>query len=909
MSWPSHGFIGQAVHYSLCSATVSWNNTLVISRSDRIMRRNPRFFRLTATVALTALLLDTVLPVAAFAQPAPPPLPPAPGQPTQNQGDPPARVGRVAGITGTVSFHNQGDTQWSPASVNYPVSSGNAFWTEPAAEAQLDVGDSRIALAGGSEFDIYTLDGNGLQGVAVQGESYVHLRGLGPDEAWSVQTPRGLVRLGGEGRYAIAVGSTDQPTLITVVEGSAQIEGPDLSLQVAAGQTATITGTDSFQGSVGPAQRDAFLTEQMNAERPAPPPPGVPAQVAAMPGGSDLYREGSWSEAPQYGQVWYPPVQQGWVPYRQGHWAYVAPWGWTWIDNAPWGFAPFHYGRWVEIGGRWAWTPGAVAVERPVYAPALVAFIGIGAGVALGAALASRSIGWVPLGPREQYRPWYHASDRYVREVNVNHVTNINRTNITNNNVTINNYINRGGATSIPAAAMAGSRPVQAIARPVSAQEFAQARRIVGQQPLRPSATTAGVTPVVARQLNLAPAAVSVRSAPGPAVRGQALGPGGAAFARPALVPAGRPIPNSAPGQAAAGAPSQVEPGHTGAPGAPNARELTEAGPNHSGGLNPGVPQRLGAAPNAVVQAHPGGPMPTGQAGTAVVPNATQPTNATQPNRPGGQPPGVQPTPGGALNAAQPIRPGGLPAGVQPIPGGALNATQPIRPGGLPAGVQPIPGGALNATQPIRPGGQPPGGQPATGGAPNAAQPIRPGGLPTGSQPVTGGALNTAVPVRPGGIPIGRPGWAGAPNVTTPAQGIQPMPGGTSNAFQPNRQSGGRPPGEPQFAHPNAPFAGSMPPAAVARPTAPQMVPRPVPAPAPAPMAAPHPAYQIAPAPRPEPHFAAPTPVAAPHFAAPAPQAAPHYAPPPQPVARPAPLPQPQVRPAPAAHEKRPGER
>src|SRR3954469_4273301 len=107
MSRPSHGFIGPTVYYSLCSATVSWNNILVISRSDRIMRRNPRFFRLTATVALTALLLDTVLPVAAFPQPAPPPLPPAPGQPTQNQGDPPARVGRVAGITGTVSFHNQ----------------------------------------------------------------------------------------------------------------------------------------------------------------------------------------------------------------------------------------------------------------------------------------------------------------------------------------------------------------------------------------------------------------------------------------------------------------------------------------------------------------------------------------------------------------------------------------------------------------------------------------------------------------------------------------------------------------------------------------------------------------------------------------------------------------------------------
>ena len=373
------------------------------------MRRNPRLFRLTSSVAVGALLWDAAWPLAAMAQPAPPPLPPAQGQPDQNQADPPARVGRVAAITGTVSFHNAGDTQWSTASVNYPVSSGNAFWTEPSAETQLEISDSRIALAGGSEFDVYALDASGLQGVAALGETYFRLRDLAPNEMWSVQTPRGLVHLGGAGRYGIVVGTTEQPTLVTVLEGSAQIEGPGVSLQVGAGQTATISGTDSFQGSVGPAVRDAFLTERLNAERPPPALASVPAQVAVMPGGADLYGVGSWSPAPEYGQVWYPPVSPGWVPYREGHWAYVAPWGWTWIDNAPWGFAPFHYGRWLQIDGRWGWTPGEAAVAGPpVYAPALVAFIGIGAGVALGAALASGSIGWVPLGPREPFRPWYH---------------------------------------------------------------------------------------------------------------------------------------------------------------------------------------------------------------------------------------------------------------------------------------------------------------------------------------------------------------------------------------------------------------------------------------------------------------------------------------------------------------------
>ena len=103
------------------------------------MQKNSRLFRLTASVALTALLSDTVLlsPLA-VAQPAPPPLPaPGQGRPdlNQNQGDPPARVGRIAGITGTVSFHNLGDTQWSAATLNYPVASGNAFWMIACGEA------------------------------------------------------------------------------------------------------------------------------------------------------------------------------------------------------------------------------------------------------------------------------------------------------------------------------------------------------------------------------------------------------------------------------------------------------------------------------------------------------------------------------------------------------------------------------------------------------------------------------------------------------------------------------------------------------------------------------------------------------------------------------------------------------
>jgi hypothetical protein len=100
------------------------------------------------------------------------------------------------------------------------------------------------------------------------------------------------------------------------------------------------------------------------------------------------------------------------------------------VDDAPWGFAPSHYGRWVNVSNRWGWIPGPRNV-RPVYAPALVAFVG-GSGWSVSISLGGGSpIGWFPLGPREVYVPSYQASRDYFNRVNVTN-TVINNTTITN---------------------------------------------------------------------------------------------------------------------------------------------------------------------------------------------------------------------------------------------------------------------------------------------------------------------------------------------------------------------------------------------------------------------------------------------------------------------------------------------
>jgi hypothetical protein len=618
------------------------------------MRRSPRLFRLAAGVALAALLGNAMLPLAPAAR-AQPPLSEQ-VSPDRTGGDPPERVGRVADLSGPVSWRTAADTQWTAAGLNYPVSSGDAFWTEPRATAGIEVSACRVTLAGSTEFDVTALDAGGMHAVLAQGEAYLHLRDVGPDEVWWVQTPRGLVRLTGAGRYGIVAGTTGQPTLITVLEGTADIEGPNLSLQVTANQTATIAGTDTFLGSIGPAQRDAFLDARLAADRPLQRAAvAIPRQVAVMPGGAELVESGSWGAVPEYGQVWYPPVSPGWVPYRHGHWAYVAPWGWTWVDAASWGFAPFHYGRWVQLDGRWAWTPGEAAVAGPpVYAPALVAFIGIGAGVAVGAALAAGSVGWVPLGPHEAYHPWYHASDAYLRQVNISHVTNVQTINTTT--VTVNNFVNRGAATQVPAAAMTGSRPIQAVAQPVSPQQLAAALPVAGQQPLRPTAATFGMTPAVARQMNLPPAAVPAHPpAPGPAVQVGAPEPG----FRPRLTSHGA-VGADAPaaGHPATGGSAEppphppavplVEPGTrpAGLPPARTARvpsaEPAAVSSQRAGHPGPAAPAQRQPAPIGIETSRPGAIAPAEHHPAAVGPGANHPaTFATAPNRPAAAAPAV----------------------------------------------------------------------------------------------------------------------------------------------------------------------------------------------------------------------------------------------------------------------------
>ncbi|MEJ0048623.1 MAG: DUF6600 domain-containing protein [Rhodospirillales bacterium] len=447
-------------------------------------------------------------------------------------------------------------------------------------------------------------------------------------------------------------GDTATPTTVTVVTGSAHVTGSGVDLTVGPQQTATLSGAEQVTGVAGPLQTDAFLQAQTQRDRPPPaqtaqaaPPP----QVRNMTGGSDLARYGNWQSTPDYGSVWYPNnVAADWAPYRAGHWAYVAPWGWTWIDDAPWGFAPFHYGRWVSYGGRWGWVAAAQDAPigvYPVYAPALVSFVDVsgalltGAAIGFGAGLLAGGggIGWVPLGYREPYYPWYRTSPRYLQNVNRISVVNVNHITINNyRNVNINNFRNARGATVVPAGAMMRGQRLAGFARPLPPAVLARSRPVVGRLPVRPAA------------LPVRPAA------PGPAFRPNHPGRPGALPVRPPLRPASGP-----------GHPGF--PARPGGPGRPGLPPLRPAGSHTRPVIGPGQPG-----------------MRPGEGGAGTRQPQPRPTPGQPGMRPGEGGAGTQhprPTPRASRDAAAPRRtraPRG-PTRTPGPPGRARSRTQPMR--------------------------------------------------------------------------------------------------------------------------------------------------------------------------------------------------------------------------------------
>jgi hypothetical protein len=427
--------------------------------------------------------------------------------------DPPTRAGRLNYSQGSVSFRPAGEDDWITAVPNRPVVTGDDLWADEDSRAEVHVGSAAIRLGAKTGITFLTLDDTTTQIRLAQGSLIVRVRHVDDDDTFEIDTPNLAFTLLQPGEYRVDVSEDGSQSITTVWHGRGRVTGGGFTYNVIAGQSSTFTGSDHLDYDLEqvPAQDDfdnwAFSRDSREDEADS-----ANYVSREMTGYEDLDDNGTWSYVPGYGECWQPSaVAVGWVPYRFGHWVWVEPWGWTWVENESWGFAPFHYGRWAFVNNGWFWVPGPVVV-RPVWAPALVAFVGGGPGFHFSAGV---GVGWFPLAPGEVYVPAYPVSRAYVNNINVTN-TSVTITKVTNvyntvviNKTTVNNitYVNQhvtNGVTIVSHDAFVNARPAAENLMHVDAREIASAPvgHVVAAEPMKTSVIGAGrpvsVTPPAA---------------------------------------------------------------------------------------------------------------------------------------------------------------------------------------------------------------------------------------------------------------------------------------------------------------------------------------------------------------------------------------------------------------------------
>ncbi|MBI3448624.1 MAG: FecR domain-containing protein [Acidobacteria bacterium] len=364
-------------------------------------------------------------------------VPPDPHAPPEK----PERIVRASFVEGDASYQRGDADDWNDLGANTPLMTGDSVYTAKEARAEISLGRGNFArLANDTQIDLVSLTSDVTQIGVSSGHMYLQVGSSPQGSTIEIDTPNATAAITAPGTYRVTV--DPRRTSFEVVRGGLSVALNGEQLDVDDNETLGLDDAEppTYEyGRVRPSGPfDAWAAGRDERFQKAESAHHVHADVD---GYEDLDEHGAWRADPTYGSVWVPAgVSPDWAPYQSGRWVWQDPYGWTWVSYESWGWAPYHYGRWVSVGGGWAWVPPPpagfiaptpVVMPQPVYAPALVAFVG-GSHWSVGVSIGSQpNIGWVPLAPAEPYYyPWQPAPTTSVHYTNitvVNSVTVVNQ--------------------------------------------------------------------------------------------------------------------------------------------------------------------------------------------------------------------------------------------------------------------------------------------------------------------------------------------------------------------------------------------------------------------------------------------------------------------------------------------------
>ena len=324
-----------------------------------------------------------------------------------------ARVVRVSLVTGEVSLKRNGNTEWEPVRLNFPLVEGDTVSTGQDSRLELQIDAKNfVRLGGRTVLRIVTLRDEGVALSVVEGTATVRLAKFDREhEYFEIDGPRTTFAAEKRGLYRIDVPREGRVRFTVRDGGSARIYSDTSGFALREGRSAELVyegdkaGDWELLAAAAPDamdnwvnDRERYLAQRLRYD--------VQYYDEYVWGAEDLDAYGDWSYTSDYGWIWRPHTSAvntytDWAPYRYGHWTWVAPYGWTWVGYEPWGWAPYHYGRWVFHNNYWAWCPRSQYYRnRSWWRPALVAFVSLDFSF-------GDSICWYPLS--------YHQRDPHSR--------------------------------------------------------------------------------------------------------------------------------------------------------------------------------------------------------------------------------------------------------------------------------------------------------------------------------------------------------------------------------------------------------------------------------------------------------------------------------------------------------------
>ncbi len=80
-----------------------------------------------------------------------------------DEGDPPARVARLSYLKGNVSLQPSGANDWSQATLNFPLTTGDRLYTYNGSQAELEVGSVAVRASEGTDLTVANLNDQVMQ--------------------------------------------------------------------------------------------------------------------------------------------------------------------------------------------------------------------------------------------------------------------------------------------------------------------------------------------------------------------------------------------------------------------------------------------------------------------------------------------------------------------------------------------------------------------------------------------------------------------------------------------------------------------------------------------------------------------------------------------------------------------------